>query len=945
MKKTLPSRKLKGLSIAFASIALVSTMSLNAQSESADGLVINPVSKGIQSNFSKAALNPFLTVNIGDSLIKFQPGSVANGNAGIAYLNGEFWVSKWASDSIFTMNPQGQVTAKFTVPGVTGIRSITTDGTNLYMGNAGTSIFEVNPVTKIRTSTITIAAGAVGSRMCTYDPTANSGAGGFWIANFTSNIVLVSRTGAILTTIPTATHGLAGIYGGAVDTITPGGPFLHVFNQGATGALERARIDVIRIPTGVRTGVFYTVTPDLAGLILPTSNPIAGGLFITDQFNSSAMQVFGVMQGSPDILFGYDAIVPNCFNPLAPTATNVTGTSAVLDWTTGGATIWNIEYGPVGFVSGTGTKISNITTKPYTLSGLTAGTAYEYRVEDSCGAANNSFYSVKARFTTLCQTIVAPYTESFNAATFDACLRNFSTSNELWVLSANIAPPLGNGPATDNSGTGFFAYVDDSESPSSTDVTLQLPDIDISALTNPELEFFHNSDRLTAPRNAILYVTVQVGSVLDTVFTDSVNTNGWKRNRISLANYTATQPAPLQIRFIVDESNGAFNDDIAIDDISVKSGASFDAEILAVNRMSEYTLLPSKQTDSTVFAALVTNAGGDTLRSIKINYDIKRGTTVVYSDSSTLAVLAPSANFTFSKVANFVPTLLGDYSVDYTLSHANVDATPTNNVRATDVLTVSDTTIARDNGVFTGSLGIGSGTGGELGSVYELAAADTLTSVSTLLVNGSGAMTNRPFFVRVRNFANGIPGSVIATSDTLIFTAPGAAEVELTFDNAGGYVSLPADSFFVGVVEIDSNVSIGTTPTKFVPNTNFVTFGTTPWTPNENFNFILTYTIRPNFGTPRVLVGLNNKSTSNAKFAVYPNPSNGVFTLEIQGKENLGNVQVEVYDITGKTVYNNNFFADNNLMKQVNLSDLNGGIYFLRTVINGNNTIQKITIK
>ena len=212
--------------------------------------------------------------------------------------------------------------------------------------------------------------------------------------------------------------------------------------------------------------------------------------------------------------------------------------------------------------------------------------------------------------------------------------------------------------------------------------------------------------------------------------------------------------------------------------------------------------------------------------------------------------------------------------------------------------------------------------------------------------NGNGGMTNQPVSAQVRSFSNGLPGSILATTDTITYTNTGASYATLTFNNAGGYVILPADSFFVGVEEQDSNVTIGTTPTKFIPNTNFVTFGTTPWTPNETFSFNVTYMIRPNFGTPRtVTVGNNEILSATSAIKVYPNPSNGFITLNITDENKIGTVQVEVYDITGKVVYHNNFSGANTVQEQIDLSKLNNGMYFLRTNINGKNTIQKVTIR
>ncbi len=396
MNKRILNCSAKGLGIALLASFMVATTSVSAQSESAHGQQIKNKTKSKTSNFDKAALNTIVSINIGDSIDVFNSAATEGGNAGVAYLNGEFWVSKWASDTLITMDSAGSVTSIFTIPNVTGVRSITTDGTSLFMGNAGTSIFAINPATKTLDSTITITGTTVGSRMCAYDPNADLGKGGFWIANFSSDVVLVSRKGVVLTTILATTHLVPAIYGGAVDTVTLGGPYLYLFNQGAPGASEQARVDFISIPSGTPTDIFYTVTPDIISTQTGIANPLAGGLFITDKYNNGVLQGFGIAQGAPDVLFGYDIVVPNCFNPTLLTATNATSTSVDLDWTTGGATTWNIEYGPVGFATGSGTKVSNITAKPYTLSGLTSGVQYEFRVEDSCSSTEISFWSVKS---------------------------------------------------------------------------------------------------------------------------------------------------------------------------------------------------------------------------------------------------------------------------------------------------------------------------------------------------------------------------------------------------------------------------------------------------------------------------------------------------------------------------------------------------------------------
>lgn len=69
-----------------------------------------------------------------------------------------------------------------------------------------------------------------------------------------------------------------------------------------------------------------------------------------------------------------------------PDTTFVTPFSAGLTWTSNGSN-WNIEWGPAGFIQGTGvggTIKPNTTDNPDTLFGLQASTCYDYYVQDTC---------------------------------------------------------------------------------------------------------------------------------------------------------------------------------------------------------------------------------------------------------------------------------------------------------------------------------------------------------------------------------------------------------------------------------------------------------------------------------------------------------------------------------------------------------------------------------
>ncbi len=93
--------------------------------------------------------------------------------------------------------------------------------------------------------------------------------------------------------------------------------------------------------------------------------------------------------------------VGTCPKPTGQTETNVSMTSVDLDWTENGtATTWDIEWGPSGFTQGSGTIVSGITSKPYNLTGLTAGTDYDWYVRADCGGGSQSPWEGPHTFTT-----------------------------------------------------------------------------------------------------------------------------------------------------------------------------------------------------------------------------------------------------------------------------------------------------------------------------------------------------------------------------------------------------------------------------------------------------------------------------------------------------------------------------------------------------------------
>ncbi len=105
----------------------------------------------------------------------------------------------------------------------------------------------------------------------------------------------------------------------------------------------------------------------------------------------------------------------SCPSPTGLTLDSIAQTTAKLSWITGGASNWDVEYGIQGFIPGSGTFMSNVSS-PYTLSGLTPGTDYDFYVRDSCGVGHVSSWAGPDAFTTLSATLPCPSPSSLGAS-------------------------------------------------------------------------------------------------------------------------------------------------------------------------------------------------------------------------------------------------------------------------------------------------------------------------------------------------------------------------------------------------------------------------------------------------------------------------------------------------------------------------------------------------
>jgi len=142
---------------------------------------------------------------------------------------------------------------------------------------------------------------------------------------------------------------------------------------------------------------------------------------------------------------------PSVLKPTALTASNPTWQGATLSWTAGSdETEWKVIYGATGFdPASEGTTINNVTTNPYTLTGLEAETSYDVYVKAVKGG-EVSAVSNKASFTTIERYPAPTGLEISNLTTTSATLTWNAADQSSWEVAINTT---GETPATE-AGTG-----------------------------------------------------------------------------------------------------------------------------------------------------------------------------------------------------------------------------------------------------------------------------------------------------------------------------------------------------------------------------------------------------------------------------------------------------------------------------------------------------------
>lgn len=216
-----------------------------------------------------------------------------------------FYLGKNAGRNFVKIDLYGNQIEEFTISGMnSGVSTLAYDGRFFWAAKEMSKIYKIdmqaNPPAVVSTITSPVYV-----KHCSYDPTADNGNGGLWVGSWIGNsdLVLLSLTGTELDRIPVETHQITTILSTAVDTITPGNPFLWAIDYVMLQSNVLAQLDLV---SGKPTGESYSLIADN----LLWYGDIVGGMLIMPDLVPGTISLVMLIQDSKILAFDMSGFIP-----------------------------------------------------------------------------------------------------------------------------------------------------------------------------------------------------------------------------------------------------------------------------------------------------------------------------------------------------------------------------------------------------------------------------------------------------------------------------------------------------------------------------------------------------------------------------------------------------------------------------------------------------------
>lgn len=292
-------------------------------------------------------------------------------------------------------------------------------------------------------------------------------------------------------------------------------------------------------------------------------------------------------------------------------------------------------------------------------------------------------------------------------------------------------------------------------------------------------------------------------------------------------------------------------------------------------------------------------------------------TTICNGSSSTLSVTSNALSYTWTPgnattpSISVSPTTTSVYTLTASGNNCTYPQTVTVNVNAVPVVTASISNSVICSGFTTAVTGSGANTYTWTGGVNNAAPFSPTATASYSLTGTSAAGCTSTNTAVQSVTVNSLPTVSLAPSASIVCFGQTAT---LTASGANTYTwNTSATSPAITVtLNISTSYNVVGTSTNGCTNSNSVTILVTTCT------------------------GIDNSSSNiqDLSFQVYPNPSNGIFSLQLENA-----ASIEITDVLGRIVLTDKL---NSGHYQLNLGNNVNGVYFLKVGFDGKSKIVKI---
>ena len=469
-------------------------------------------------------------------------------------------------------------------------------------------------------------------------------------------------------------------------------------------------------------------------------------------------------------------------------------------------------------------------------------------------------------------------------------------------------------------------YNDTSDIPQ--DEWLISPTFDLSSPGTPYFDFYWQGCKYwsVAPFNNCglnVYISTDNGNTWAFLWNEEIDTTwqsyAWIFQNIPIGQYVGSDEAKIAFQY-----EGLDGTPFNVDDIIVGYEELYDVKI-SDEYPFEYFILPLSQAFVN-FKSEAINTGTENLDLVQMTVNVNSGE---FTDETVIYNLPSGDTLTIATQNTFYPSASGQYSTVMKL-FTPYPETDTINNKLEAAFSVSDSVMARDDGISTGYISLGPENSGVLGQVFELKVRDTLTSVSFILDN---PQINDSIRVDIYNFTI-IPTNIIASTETYLIKNNDTGWITLPV-NRFGFV-LSAGNYFAGICHFKNNhISVKTTDFNYKPGQTWISFNMNPWMPAGDYGYEITFLLRENFANVNPAFGILSPDWENI-ISVFPNPVKNSINIK-SARDKI--CKISLQNLAGSKLY------ETIVMKKtckIDVTDFTSGIYYLRVEIGKKSFVRKI---